>query len=131
MAKNDNKDRTVTEESFFLEDNTFGDNWMDTMIEQPDVQGELAVDVFETAKEVVVKAPVAGIVPDDLDITLTDEMIMIKGEKKRRKGSRKKCLSLSGMLLGSIFSYSKPTRKGVARRGRCRFQKWYTNNPYS
>ena len=86
MAKEDNKTTTpVTEESFFLEENTFGDNWMDTMVEQTGVEGELAVDVYETTKDVVIKAPVAGIDPENLDITITDEMVMVKGERKEEK----------------------------------------------
>jgi HSP20 family protein len=42
----------------------------------------LAVDVFETEGEVVVKMPVAGIKPDDLDISITGDTVTVRGETK-------------------------------------------------
>lgn len=42
----------------------------------------LAVDVYETANEVVVKMPVAGIKPDDLDISVTGDTVTVRGETR-------------------------------------------------
>jgi HSP20 family protein len=42
----------------------------------------LAVDVYETESDVVVKMPVAGIQPDDLDITITGDTVTVRGESK-------------------------------------------------
>jgi HSP20 family protein len=42
----------------------------------------LAVDVYETDHDVVVKMPVAGIKPDDLDITVTGDTVTVRGESK-------------------------------------------------
>ena len=79
----------VTEESFFLEDNVLTTDWMNmpeaSAAEEPVVDGQLAVDVYETAKDIVVKAPVAGVDGDDIDITVTDEMVIIRGERKNVK----------------------------------------------
>ena len=77
----------VTEESFFLEETVINNDWLDIpqtpfVEEETTVDGQLAVDVFETAKEMVVKAPVAGVDGDDIDITVTDEMVIIRGERK-------------------------------------------------
>jgi HSP20 family protein len=105
MAKNDDKNSLpITEESFFLEDNTFGGNWMDSLADETvnAIEGELAVDVFETAKDVVVKAPVAGIDPDHLDITLTDEMVMVKGERKEEKEVDKNSYHLQECYWGAF-----------------------------
>ncbi len=105
MAKNNDKSSLpVTEESFFLEDNALGDNWMDTFTDEAisAVEGELAVDVYETAKDVVVKAPVAGIDPDHLDITLTDEMVMVKGERKEEKEVEKNSYHLQECYWGTF-----------------------------
>ena len=41
-----------------------------------------AVDVVETKDEVVVKAAVPGIKPEDIDISVTGELLTIKGEFK-------------------------------------------------
>lgn len=43
--------------------------------------GELAVDVFETPTEIVIKAMVAGVHPNDLDISITREMVTIRGKR--------------------------------------------------
>lgn len=44
-------------------------------------EGQLAVDVFQTADEIVVVAPVAGVKPSDLSINITDEVLTIKGAR--------------------------------------------------
>ena len=44
-------------------------------------EGQLAVDVFETADAVVITAAVAGVKPDDLDVTVTGDMITIRGKR--------------------------------------------------
>ena len=44
--------------------------------------GQPAVDVVETKDEVIVKASVPGIKPDDIDIALTGDTLTIKGEAK-------------------------------------------------
>ena len=86
MAKKDGKNApTITEESFFLEDNTFTSDWLESGPEKA-VDGELAVDVFETARDLVIKAPIAGLGDEEnIDITLTEEMVIIKGERKEEK----------------------------------------------
>jgi HSP20 family protein len=42
----------------------------------------LAVDVYETDQDVVVKSSVPGIKPEDIDITITGDTLTIKGETK-------------------------------------------------
>lgn len=43
---------------------------------------ELSVDVYQTADEIVVKAMVAGVKPEDLDIDIARDMITISGHRK-------------------------------------------------
>ncbi len=45
-------------------------------------EGELSVDVYQTADEIVVRALVAGVTPTNLDISLTRDMITIKGTRE-------------------------------------------------
>lgn len=45
-------------------------------------EGQLAIDAFQTSDNVVIKAPIAGVSPDDLEISITDEVVAIKGERK-------------------------------------------------
>lgn len=44
--------------------------------------GELAVDVYQTPTHVVVKALVGGVVPTNVDIALTREMLTIRGTRE-------------------------------------------------
>jgi HSP20 family protein len=44
-------------------------------------EGQLAIDVYQTPSEVVLKAPIAGVRQEDLEISITDERITIKGER--------------------------------------------------
>jgi HSP20 family protein len=48
----------------------------------PRMAGTLAVDMYETDDDVVVKASVPGIDPEDLDISITGDTLTIKGESK-------------------------------------------------
>ena len=43
--------------------------------------GQLAIDAYQTDDAVVIKAPIAGVNPEDLDIAITDDMVTIKGER--------------------------------------------------
>lgn len=54
-------------------------DWLESAEE--DLEGQLAVDVYETADDVVIKAPIAGVKPADLDIAVTDETVTVKGER--------------------------------------------------
>ncbi len=42
----------------------------------------LAIDMFETPDDVVVKTPVPGVKPEDIDITITGNTLTIAGEAK-------------------------------------------------
>ncbi len=44
--------------------------------------GELVVDVYETDKEVVVESAIAGVTAEELNISLEQDILIIKGERK-------------------------------------------------
>lgn len=44
-------------------------------------EGQLAIDVYQTPTDVVIKAPIAGVRQEDLEVTITDELVTIKGER--------------------------------------------------
>ena len=52
----------------------------------PSSQGGLAVDVYETNEDVVVKSTVPGVKAEDLDITVVGDTLTIKGEFKEEEG---------------------------------------------
>lgn len=51
------------------------DDWENT----DDFPGQLAVDVYETADKIVVKARTAGISKSDLDVSISDNILTISG----------------------------------------------------
>jgi HSP20 family protein len=55
------------------------------------LDGEWApsIDVAETENEVVVTAELPGIKQDEVDITITDDVLILKGEKKEEKEIKK------------------------------------------
>lgn len=52
------------------------DNWDDS---QEEFLGQLAVDVYETADRLVVKARTAGVNKEDLDVSISDGILTISG----------------------------------------------------
>lgn len=45
-------------------------------------EGELAVDVYQTPDDLIIKTMVAGVRPEDLDIAITRDMVTIKGKRE-------------------------------------------------
>lgn len=45
-------------------------------------EGQLTVDVYQTPEEIVIKTMVAGVKPDDLDVSITRDMVTIKGKRE-------------------------------------------------
>ena len=57
--------------------NMRGEDWQN---EEP--QGELAVDIYQTPDAIVIKALVAGVQPQSIDISLTREMVTVSGSRE-------------------------------------------------
>ena len=77
---NDDGDLDVAEKklpsrSDILDDDSFSD----------EDEGELTVDVYQTAGEIVIKSMVAGVKPEDLDISITRDMVTIKGKRETER----------------------------------------------
>jgi len=50
----------------------------DDEAEIEEAEGQLSIDMYQTDSDVVIKAPVAGVDPDDLDINVTEEFCIYK-----------------------------------------------------
>jgi HSP20 family protein len=51
--------------------------------------GRLALDVFEDDNELTVKASIPGVAPEDIDISVTGDVLTIKGEKSEEHEEKK------------------------------------------
>jgi len=47
-----------------------------------ETEGQLAIDMYQTPSEIIIKTMVAGTKPDDLDINITRDMVTIKGRRE-------------------------------------------------
>ncbi|MBP9711524.1 MAG: Hsp20/alpha crystallin family protein [Candidatus Pacebacteria bacterium] len=63
------------------DDKTGEKNWM----EEENDEAELTVDVYQTANDIVIQTMVAGVKPDDLDLTIARDMITIRGKREEHR----------------------------------------------
>lgn len=70
VADTTNADMEDEEEGEWLDDNN---------------EGELSVDVFQTADSIVVKSTIAGVQPEDIDISINNDMLTIRGERRHEE----------------------------------------------
>ncbi len=61
-------------------------SWIEEEEEEKD--GELTVDVYQTADMIVVKAMIAGVYPEDLDISITRDLITIRGVREEERTAK-------------------------------------------
>lgn len=46
-------------------------------------EGQLTVDVFQDEQNVIIQSTIAGVSADDLDVSITNDMVTIRGERRR------------------------------------------------
>ena len=51
-----------------------------------DEEGELAVDMYETQGDIFIKTVVSGVRPEELDISITREKVVIRGNRVPERG---------------------------------------------
>ncbi len=66
-------------DNFFSRETSYGTDWRPV------------VDVAETESDIIVKAEIPGIDPNDIDISITGDILTLKGEKKEEKENTGKC----------------------------------------
>lgn len=57
------------------------DNWINSAPEE----GELSVDVYQNQNEIIIKTMVAGVRPEDLDVSISRDMVTIKGKRESER----------------------------------------------
>ena len=66
--------------------------------EQEPEEGQLSVDILHTENEMVVLCPIAGVEKTDIRVSLQDDVLTIRGERKKVSG-----LDLHKTLVGELF----------------------------
>ena len=61
---------------------------IEEMIEEDEKDGELTVDVYQTGDMIIIKAMIAGVRPEDLDISITRDMVTIYGKREEDRTTK-------------------------------------------
>jgi len=69
---------------------------------QEDVDAELTVDLYQTPSEIIVQTMVAGVEPDNLSITITRDMITIRGKREENQSIDKENFFVQELYWGSF-----------------------------
>lgn len=56
-----------------------GEDWLS------DYEGQLNIDMYQTKDNVIIKSTIAGVKPEDIDITVANDMVTIKGTRKKEE----------------------------------------------
>jgi len=66
-------------------------------------EGELVVDVYQTDLDFCIRSPIAGVNPEDVDILIEKDMLLIKGERKEPEAEVKKDYSYKECYWGPFL----------------------------
>ena len=58
-----------------------GNNW----IEEENDEAELSIDVFQTPTDIIIQTMVAGVKPEDLELSVSRDMITIRGKREESR----------------------------------------------
>ncbi len=53
-------------------------------------EGELTVDIYDRGDEIVIQSTVAGVKPEDLDVSITSESVTIRGKREQSEEIKEK-----------------------------------------
>ena len=50
-------------------------------LQPEDTEGQLALDIYQTPRHIVIVAPIAGVKLDDINVSVTEDVLTIKGKR--------------------------------------------------
>ncbi len=53
------------------------------LVAEEPMDGELSIDVYQTPTHIIIKAMIAGVRPEDLDVSITRDMVTIRGRREQ------------------------------------------------
>jgi HSP20 family protein len=63
-------------------ENKTGEELPDSEHEEEEEEGQLAIDMYQTPSGIIIKTMIAGVKQEDLDISITRDMVTIKGRRE-------------------------------------------------
>lgn len=79
-----NKKKSHAELTPIVEESSIAE-WLN---EDEENEGQLAIDVFQTDKKIIIKSTIAGVKPEDLNISLHHDLLTIKGRRSIKEEVR-------------------------------------------
>jgi len=67
------------------EDKLTEDNNEEQWLPESYKEGQLAIDVYQTEKDIIIKSTIAGVKPDDIDISVNNDMLTIRGKREMKE----------------------------------------------
>jgi len=58
---------------------------MHNLLHEEEEEGQLTVDVYQTPTEIIIKTMVAGVKPEDLDVSITRDTVTIRGRREEEQ----------------------------------------------
>lgn len=95
-----NQDQSQEEPQAHLASKTQKQEWL-----QSSEEGQLTIDMYQTANDIVIQSAVAGVKPDDLDVSITQDMVTIRGKRQKLHEAARQDFHYQELYWG-IFSRS-------------------------
>lgn len=87
-----------------------GEEWLE------EEEGQLAIDAYQDEDNIYIKAPIAGVNIDDLEISITDEIVSVKGTRKNETELARENYFVQECYWGSFMrSYILPVSVDAAK----------------
>ena len=88
LIKSDSEEKTQAQVREDSAQNHFSDD--DTLekkewLAEAGDEGQLTLDVYQTDEDIIIKSTIAGVKPEDLDVSFSNGMITIKGERRQEE----------------------------------------------
>lgn len=78
----ENNQEEISNDEENIDSNKKGDEeWFDDKEKTDTEEGQLTVDVYQTKDLIIIKSIIGGVASEDLDISITNDMITIKGNR--------------------------------------------------
>lgn len=77
-------------------------DWIEETLEEEDQVGELSVDVYQTASDIIVQTMVAGVRPEDLNVDITRDTVTISGSRKESRNVKEEDYHVQELYWGSF-----------------------------
>jgi len=99
MARRNNQvDQEILEDEFLDEGQPASEEWAG----KEEFEGQLAVDVYQTKDTIVIKAPIAGVKPEDIDVAISEDVVTIRGDRKEESKIEKDSYYVQECFWGSF-----------------------------